>query len=111
MRSVGEPKVRGGFVSDFEPLEVDDADVLFAALPNLALFQFHGLRIHLSCLLVQERWRGGWLLLFAGGLLAGHRRTLLGGDAGALGLFLAGFLLVCFRGFIAHNVSAFYFRG
>jgi hypothetical protein len=37
MRAVGELKIRGGFVTDFEPCEVNDADVFAAAFPDLAL--------------------------------------------------------------------------
>jgi hypothetical protein len=43
------------------------------------------------------------LVLFAGGLFGGDGRFFGGGVAAGLGLFLAGLLLVCFRGFIAHN--------
>ena len=55
MLAVGELEVRGGFVADFEPFEVDDADEFLAALPDLALLKFHGREIHLSCFLIQER--------------------------------------------------------
>ena len=43
------------------------------------------------------------LLFLAGSLLADHSRLLRCGGAAGFGLFLAGFLLICFRGFIAHN--------
>ena len=47
----------------------------------------------------------GRLFLLAGGLLAGDGRALLGVGAAGSGLFLAGLLLVGFRGFIAHNFN------
>lgn len=42
-------------VADFQALKLDDADVVFAAAPHLALLQFHERGIHLSCFLIQER--------------------------------------------------------
>jgi hypothetical protein len=41
MFSALELEVRGGFVTDFEPFEVNDADVFSAAFPDLALLKFH----------------------------------------------------------------------
>lgn len=41
MFSTLELEVRGGFVSDFEPFEVNDADVFNAAFPDLALLKLH----------------------------------------------------------------------
>jgi hypothetical protein len=41
MFAVGEFGIRRGFVADLEPFELNDADVGFAAFPNLALLQFH----------------------------------------------------------------------
>jgi hypothetical protein len=46
------------------------------------------------------------LLLLAGGRFGGEVSAFFLADAGGFGLFLAGFLLVGFRGFVAHN---FYF--
>ena len=43
------------------------------------------------------------LFLLAGGGFGGDGRVLLLAGVVGLGLFLAGFLLVGFRGFIAHN--------
>jgi hypothetical protein len=40
--AAGELGVGGGLVTDLETFEVNDADVFFAALPDLALSQFHG---------------------------------------------------------------------
>ena len=42
------------------------------------------------------------LLFLAGGLFGGHSRAFLGGCSFGFDLFLAGFLLVRFRGFISH---------
>jgi uncharacterized membrane protein len=42
------------------------------------------------------------LLFLAGGLLGGHGRAFFGGCRLGFGLFLAGFLLVRFRGSISH---------
>jgi len=41
MFAVGELEIRRGFVTDFEPFEVNNADVLVAAFPDLALLKFH----------------------------------------------------------------------
>jgi hypothetical protein len=41
MFAVGELEVRRGFVTDFEPFEVNNADVFIAAFPDLALLKFH----------------------------------------------------------------------
>lgn len=41
MFAVSELRVRGGFVADFETLEMHDADESFAAFPDLALLKFH----------------------------------------------------------------------
>jgi hypothetical protein len=41
MFAVGEFKTQCGFVTDFEPFEVDNADVFVAAFPDLALLKFH----------------------------------------------------------------------
>jgi hypothetical protein len=42
MLTVGELGIGRRLVTDFEPFELDDADVFTAAFPNLALAQFHG---------------------------------------------------------------------
>lgn len=42
MFAAGEVLAGGGFVADFEPFKLDDAHVLIAAFPDLALLQFHG---------------------------------------------------------------------
>lgn len=55
MLAVGEFEIRRGFITDFEPFEMNNADVLIAAFPDLALLKFHGRKIHLSCCLIQER--------------------------------------------------------
>ncbi len=41
MFAVGELEIRRGFVTDFEPFEVNNADVDLAAFPDLALLKFH----------------------------------------------------------------------
>ncbi len=46
--AVGEPKIGGGFVTDFESFELHDADVFPAAFPNLALLKLHEVPTHLS---------------------------------------------------------------
>ena len=48
MLAVSELEIGGGFVADFEPFEVDDADEFLAALPDLALLKFHEVTVHLS---------------------------------------------------------------
>ncbi|HWC59368.1 MAG TPA: hypothetical protein VHC44_06705 [Verrucomicrobiae bacterium] len=48
------------------------------------------------------------LLFLAGSLFAGDRRFFLGGGVIGFGLFLAGLLAVGFRGFISHDVLAFF---
>ena len=40
MFAVGELEIRRGFVTDFEPFEVNNADVFIAAFPDLALLKF-----------------------------------------------------------------------
>ena len=47
------------------------------------------------------------LFFLAGSLLAGDDRFFLLGGAVGLGLFLAGFLVVGFRGSISHDGMAF----
>lgn len=41
MLGISEFGVRCGLVTDFEAFQVDDANVFFAALPDLSLLQFH----------------------------------------------------------------------
>ena len=48
------------------------------------------------------------LLFLAGSLFAGDGRFFAGGGAAGFGLFLAGLLLVRFRGSISHDVLAFF---
>jgi hypothetical protein len=55
MFAVGELEIRRGFVTDFEPFKMNNANVDVAAFPDLALLKFHGKKIHLSCCLIQER--------------------------------------------------------
>ena len=55
MFAVGELEIRRGFVTDFEPFELNNADLFAAAFPDLALLKFHGRKNRLSCFLVQER--------------------------------------------------------
>jgi hypothetical protein len=55
MFAVRELEIRRGFVTDFEPFELNNADILIAAFPDLALLKFHRKKIHLSCRLIQER--------------------------------------------------------
>ena len=55
MFAIGKPRIRRGFVTDFEPFEMNNADIGVAAFPDLALLKFHGRKIHLSCGLIQER--------------------------------------------------------
>jgi hypothetical protein len=43
MFAVGELEIGGGLVADLKPLEMDNADVIRATFPNLALLKFHGL--------------------------------------------------------------------
>jgi len=45
MFAVGKFEIRREFVADFEPFEVDNADVLLPAFPNLALLKFHRRKI------------------------------------------------------------------
>ena len=45
MFAVGELKIRRGFVTDFEPFEMNNADVGVAAFPDLALLKFHRRKI------------------------------------------------------------------
>jgi hypothetical protein len=102
VRAVGELEGGGGFVADFEPCEVDDAHEFSAALPDLALLKFHGGKT--SLLILTSREMATQTLLFlAGGLFGGCGRAFLGGGAGGFGVFLAGFFLVRFRGFISHS--------
>src|ERR1035438_10269707 len=71
MRAVGEPKIGGGLVTDLEPLEVDDADVLFATFPDLALLQFHGWEsISLDLHFKRDGGAAGYFFLPAACLLA-----------------------------------------
>jgi hypothetical protein len=56
MLAVGEPEIRRGFIADFEPFEVNNADVGVAAFPDLALLKFHGKRIT-SHTFDCKRWR------------------------------------------------------
>lgn len=50
VRAAGELEIGGGLVTDFEAFEFDDADILRAALPDLALLEFerHGILKSLS---------------------------------------------------------------
>src|SRR5579863_372493 len=41
--AVGELEIGGGFVTHLKPLEVNDAHKFVAALPDLALLEFHGM--------------------------------------------------------------------
>ena len=45
MFAVGELEVRRGFITHFEPFEVNNADVGVAAFPDLALLKLHGKKI------------------------------------------------------------------
>jgi len=54
MFAVGELEIGRGFVADFEPFKLNDADVFVAAFPDLALLKFHG-RESSSLLIFQER--------------------------------------------------------
>src|ERR1700722_6614897 len=58
MFAVGELAIRRGFVTDFEPLEMNNADVFVAAFPDLALLKFHRRKIHLSCCLAASMQLG-----------------------------------------------------
>ena len=59
MFAVGKLEIRRGFVADFEPFELNNADVFVAAFPDLALLKFHRWKIHLFCYLIQARcWYG-----------------------------------------------------
>ena len=92
------------FVRDLEAFQMDDTDVFVSVFPHLPLFEFQrhvgsgkpSLRIN--------RGETVGLFFLAGGLFAGDRRFFLGVGAFGHGLFLAGLLLVRFRGFIAHNI-------
>jgi hypothetical protein len=46
--AIGELKIRGGFVADFQAFEMDNTDVICATFPDLALLKLHGELIHLS---------------------------------------------------------------
>jgi hypothetical protein len=54
MFAVGELEVRRGFVTDFEPFKMNNADVDVAAFPDLALLKFHRRKIS-SLLLLNSR--------------------------------------------------------
>lgn len=41
--AVGELEIGGGFITHFESFEVNDAHKFIAALPDLALLEFHGM--------------------------------------------------------------------
>ena len=51
---VGEIKIGGGFVADFQPLQVDNTHEFSAALPDLALSKFHQRAMSLSRFSVAE---------------------------------------------------------
>jgi hypothetical protein len=91
-------------VGHLQSFQVNDPDVFVAMFPDLALLKFQG---HLEFGEIVSPERAGEtieLFLLAGGLFAGDGRFLFGGGVFGLGIFLAGLLLVCFGGFISHDV-------
>lgn len=94
------------FVTDLQALEMNDTNVFGTVFPDLALLKFERhLELGKLSLRIESRRdsRIAELLFLAGGLLAGDRRFFLGGGAAGFGIFLAGFLLGCFGGFISHD--------
>jgi len=84
-----------GFVFHFKPFEPDDADVLRALLPDLALAQFHGRRLTNRA---RRRPRDGWgknlpLLILSGEAAVNGRLLLLGSGRFLGGGFFRGGLL------------------
>jgi hypothetical protein len=110
-------KILEGLVFHLQALEVDNLEVDFAFIPNLALLQFHReremRRVAVALAghpLPAGREEGEASAFFEGGLFGGDGLFLLLLGAVGHGLFLGHLLLIRFWGFITHDFLAFGFE-
>jgi hypothetical protein len=116
MRALAGGEVFERLVFHLQTLEMNDLEIKFAFIPNLALLQFHGRKDGMAEVasaghpLPRMGEKGGSLTLFEGGLFGGDfLLSLLIGAVGH-GLFLGRLFLIRFWGFITHDVLAFDFE-
>ena len=110
VRALAGGEVLEGLVFHLEALEMNDLEVKFAGIPNLALLQFHGRETPAEHPLPRAGEKGISSALLLGGLFGGDFLfSLLIGAVGH-GLFLGRLFLVRFGGFVTHDFMAFDFE-